>query len=125
MVQSLAQADLFKSGSSRGVGGRSLYSGNPLGHGGILECAELGQKVVELENKPDLPIPAVRGFPFIGCQNRFARQHHLTFVGSVQPTEKMKKRALSRSRCPQNGKEFGSRDMEVQTTEDLDAGISH
>src|SRR5580765_6621755 len=83
----------------------NIYRMSPLDqsrHTGILDCRELRQEMMKLEDKPDTPIPKVRLFIFRHVKHILAFEFDRPCGGTVQRPDNMEQRAFSGSRSPDN-----------------------
>ena len=113
MLQPVLQADTGqrRRGRSRAVGRR--HAPDPERHRHVVERAEFRQQMVELVDKPEVPVAHVALCARAQSGQVLAHQLHAATGRRVQRAQQVQQGALARSRCADDGQCFAGMHLQV------------
>jgi hypothetical protein len=119
-VQPDAKQQFFGPSPSLGHG----HSRDSHWHLRVLQGAELGQQMVELEDEADVPIPELHDFGIAQRTEVRAGHGHAALIGPIEAAEHVQKRALADSGRAHDRHHLAFLDVEIEATQDADARLA-
>jgi hypothetical protein len=117
MVQPVSQTNTVQNLTRVSLTVGSLVAADELRHHRILERCKFRQKMMELKDKPDVPVSKMRAFCGVPIEDILVFKEHITPRRRVQTAEQMKQGALSSTRRANYGDESAAPDFKSNVFE--------
>jgi len=121
MMQARAEADLVE--QMRALGGIAM-AGEPRGELDVLECGELGKKMIGLEDEANGEIAPRRELAARPAVDRRAFPTHFAGVGRLESAENLQQRAFAGAGRALDGVKSMRRKRSVEAAQDFEVGMA-
>lgn len=106
MLQALTQAHPLQPARGQLSGLGAVLAANPQRHGDVVQCAELGQQVVELVDKTEVAVAPLALLGRAQGRQQLPLELHRALAGRVQAAQQMQQSAFARAGGAHDGECF-------------------
>ena len=121
VIQAIPQADAFEQRAGTGDSRRDVAAGELVWQQDVFFGGQGREQLVALENESDFTAADQRQLVFAQSGDVDAVEDDGSRRGRIEAGEQTEQSAFAASRCPHDGYELSSGDLEVDTAQDLDA----